>query len=313
MRSDLPLTVYFDGSCPMCRSEMLNIRAHDARGYLHPVDCSAPAFDDAPFHRDGIRREDMMTRLHVRDRKGDWIRGSAAMELIYRTVGMQRMARLWAAYALLGRMYPWIARHRQALSMTGIPMVFALWARYASWRAYRRTDGCRAGHCQADAGAATHGITVILEKWLLLLAYGHIVAGVAIPLLAYSGWFDYYSALLQETFWQGAPTPAPAMEFQRWIVALFGPTIASVGVVMAFLVRAGMRSGEAWPWTAILAALAVWGPGDIGISMLRHFWLHVQIDMAILLAIVPPVLILRAQARARQIHPVHHAIKRSTL
>ncbi len=147
MRSDLPLTVYFDGSCRMCRSELLNIKAHDWKDYLRLVDCSGGDFDDALFRREGITRHDMMARLHVRDNQGAWIKGAAAMELIYRTAGMQRMANLWGGNAPLARLYPWIARHRQALSLTGIPLMFALWTRYASWRACKNASACRNSDC----------------------------------------------------------------------------------------------------------------------------------------------------------------------
>ncbi len=147
MRSDLPLTVYFDASCPMCHSEILNLKAHDTRGYLRLVDCSAPGFDDAPFRPDGISKTDMMERLHVRDNQGAWLKGAPAMELIYRTAGMRRMARLWEPGTLLGNLYPWIARSRQALSLAGIALLFRLWGKYSAWRLYRRTRGCKNGKC----------------------------------------------------------------------------------------------------------------------------------------------------------------------
>ncbi len=150
MRSDLPLTIYFDGSCRVCYGEMMNIKAHDGRGYLRLVDCSAPDFDEAAFRSEGISRQDMMTRLHLRDNQGAWVTGAAAMELIYRTVGMQRIASLWGRGALLAKLYPWIARNRQALSLTGAPLVFALWARLAAWRAYRRTRTCSDGNCSIE-------------------------------------------------------------------------------------------------------------------------------------------------------------------
>jgi predicted DCC family thiol-disulfide oxidoreductase YuxK len=303
MRSDLPLTVYFDGSCRMCRSELQNIKAHDGKGHLRLVDCSAADFDDAPFRAEGVTRHDMMTRLHVCDNQGAWIKGAPAMELLYRTAGMQRMANLWGGNALLAGFYPWIARHRQALSLTGIPLVFALWARYASWRASRRATTCRAGRCSLDADGAAMDVSrsqKLMERWLLLLAYGHILGGIAIPLLAYSAGFDYYSGLLQKAFWPQEVLSANAVEFQRWIVALFGPTIASVGVVMVYLVKAGISTAEPWPWNAILIALAVWAPGDLYISMMKNFWLHVQIDVAVLALIVPPTLLLRAQATRMQ-------------
>lgn len=140
----------------------------------------------------------------------------------------------------------------------------------------------------------------MMERWLLLLAYGHILAGVAIPFAAYSGGFHYYSGLLQQAFWPGQDVPAATLDFQRWIIALFGPTIASVGVVMVYLAKAGIRTAEPWPWNAMLIALAVWAPSDIGISLMKHFWLHVQVDVAVLLAIVPPTVMLRALATGKQ-------------
>lgn len=147
MNVQYPLTVYFDASCPMCHSEILNIKAHDAKGWLFMVDCSTPGFDDAPFRHEGVTLRDMMTQLHVRDRLGIWTKGANAMELIYHTAGMQRMAKLWERNALLGRLYPWIARHRQALSLTGISLPFALWRKWLVWRLHRKTQACKNGRC----------------------------------------------------------------------------------------------------------------------------------------------------------------------
>jgi predicted DCC family thiol-disulfide oxidoreductase YuxK len=131
----------------MCHSEILNLKAHDTRNHLRLVDCSAPDFDDAPFRPEGASRNDMMTRLHVRDRQGAWIKGADAMELIYRTAGMQRMASLWGPRTLMGRLYPWIARNRHGISMTGIPLLFRVWGRLAARRAYRRSQACSKGRC----------------------------------------------------------------------------------------------------------------------------------------------------------------------
>ncbi len=157
MRSDLPLTVYFDASCRLCHSEIRNIQAHDARGHLRLVDCSAPGFDDAPFRKEGITRADMMERLHVRDNQGAWIKGVPAFELIYRAAGMQRVADFWGGGRtrhLMEKLYPWIARHRRGLSLTGLPLLFEAWARCAAWQAHRRSRRCTKGACSADRRAS---------------------------------------------------------------------------------------------------------------------------------------------------------------
>jgi len=140
----------------------------------------------------------------------------------------------------------------------------------------------------------------ILGRWLLLVALGHIVAGFTIPILAYSTAFDFYSDLLKDAFWLSQEVPQETKEFQRWILALFGPTIASVGVLMFYLVKAGVKHCEPEPWNALLIVTAIWAPGDIGISLMYNFWPHVLIDVVAMLVIVPPTLILRARAIKHQ-------------
>lgn len=134
-----------------------------------------------------------------------------------------------------------------------------------------------------------------LETWLFIVALGHIVAGLALPFVAFSSGFDLYAERIRESFWGGAIIPPEADAFQRWILALFGPTIASYGVLMAYLVRAGMRTNDPWPWNAILLSLLAWVPADIAISLMREFWLHVVIDLLAIVIIAVPALMLRAQ------------------
>lgn len=89
--------------------------------------------------------------------------------------------------------------------------------------------------------------------------------------------------------------PPEAEAFQRWIVALFGPTVASWGVLMAYLVRAGMHTNDPWPWNALLLSLLVWAPADMAISLMRNFSLHVIIDLVSVLIIAIPTLMVRTQ------------------
>jgi hypothetical protein len=134
-----------------------------------------------------------------------------------------------------------------------------------------------------------------LEKWLFIVALGHIAVGVALPFVAFSSSFDFYAERIRESFWGGALIPPEAEAFQRWIVALFGPTIASWGVLMAYLVRAGMRTNEPWPWNALLISLLAWAPADIAISLMRDYWLHVAIDLFAVVIIAVPALMIRTR------------------
>lgn len=146
----LQLTVYFDASCSLCNSEMQTIKLHDTAQQLNLVDCSSPDFDDAPFQAKGITRAAMMACLHVRNSAGEWIKGVPAFELLYQTVGMPLFAWLWGSRytrPLTERLYPWVARHRQAFSWTGLPVLFKLWGKCAARRANQRSRSCHAGKC----------------------------------------------------------------------------------------------------------------------------------------------------------------------
>jgi len=138
----------------------------------------------------------------------------------------------------------------------------------------------------------------LLENWLLGVAAAHVILGLAVPFIAYSGAFDFYAAQLATTFWNGAAVPPEAQAFQRWIVALFGPTIAAWGVLMVVLIRAGARSGERWPWDALLLSLLAWAPADIAISLLHDFWPHVVLDVVAAASIAVPALLLRMRSAA---------------
>jgi predicted DCC family thiol-disulfide oxidoreductase YuxK len=119
-----PLTVFYDRSCPLCAEEMHALKARDRDGRLELVDCSTATFDDSGLVGDGIRRADLMERIHVRDRGGRWFVGIDAFEVVYRAAGLENVARVWGDARwrpVFRRAYPWIARHRQMLSLLGVP------------------------------------------------------------------------------------------------------------------------------------------------------------------------------------------------
>ena len=131
----VPLTVYYDKSCPLCATEMHVLADLDWRGRLKLVDCSAPDFDDSAAAREGITREAMMTRLHVRDPEGKWLAGLDAFEAVYGAAGLNGAARFWGdrrLRPLLDRIYPVMARYRQPLSRLGLHKVVGALLRAAA-------------------------------------------------------------------------------------------------------------------------------------------------------------------------------------
>jgi predicted DCC family thiol-disulfide oxidoreductase YuxK len=133
----VPLTVYYDKSCPLCSTEMDALCELDWRGRLKLVDCSAEGFDDSTVAKEGVTREDMMTRLHARDPEGRWLKGLDAFEAIYGAAGLDRAAGFWGSRTLrpvLGRIYPVVARYRQPLSRLGLHRIVGAVLRRAGKR-----------------------------------------------------------------------------------------------------------------------------------------------------------------------------------
>lgn len=153
MNPTYPLTIYFDASCRLCDSEMQNIKLHDADNQLILIDCSAPEFDDTPFHSEGITRHKMMNRLHMHDANGHWWTGVDAFEMIYRTVGMFSISKLWGSKftkPLTLKLYPWVVKNRYTLSKIGLPELFGLWSKHAAKKADKRSRFCNDNQCKIN-------------------------------------------------------------------------------------------------------------------------------------------------------------------
>jgi predicted DCC family thiol-disulfide oxidoreductase YuxK len=151
LAATLPLTVYYDASCPLCRKEMHTLRDHDRHATLQLVDCSADGFRDAEVERAGLRREDLLRLIHARDADGRWFVGVDVFVLAYRAVGIEAIAGLWSNRALRpvwDRLYPWVARHRMGLSKIGVTTAFGWVVEWFAARALARSQACRDGVCE---------------------------------------------------------------------------------------------------------------------------------------------------------------------
>ena len=145
-----PLTIYFDGSCPLCTREVQLLARYDGENRLRLVDCSPANFSDV----DGHSRHAMMTLIHARDATGRWLIGPPVFAAAYRASVFASMASLWGDARLqpMWRVaYPWIARNRRWLSSLGATgaLTWALqWLHArAAKRALARTSACADNRC----------------------------------------------------------------------------------------------------------------------------------------------------------------------
>lgn len=84
-------TVYFDGSCPLCRTEIGHYRRSDRAGAL----CFVDVAETAVVTPAGVSRQRAMERFHVRASDGRVLSGAAAFVEVWTHLPKWR----WAARA----------------------------------------------------------------------------------------------------------------------------------------------------------------------------------------------------------------------
>jgi predicted DCC family thiol-disulfide oxidoreductase YuxK len=136
----LPLTVLYDGACPLCRREISVYRGLQPLKADSPV-CFADVNDTALALPPGTTREQLLARFHVRGRDGELLSGAQAFLALWAALPG------WRWLALAGRLpgTPWLMERGYRLFLRARPML-QRWA----FRLERRAPE-QSGH--RDAGA----------------------------------------------------------------------------------------------------------------------------------------------------------------
>jgi len=146
-----PLRIYYDASCPLCRTEMHTLKRYDIKQRLELVDCSPEDFSDEFSVNAGYQRAEMMKLIHARDAQGQWLIGVAVFEAAYGTTGIIGMEKIWAnrfLRPLWDRIYPWIADNRMFLSKLGLTKMFGVIVNRAAKKAAAKSQACANDMCE---------------------------------------------------------------------------------------------------------------------------------------------------------------------
>ncbi len=118
------LTVFYDGACPICTTEVRFYRAQAGGEEIDWVNLHFASEEDLK----GLDREKALGRLHARDGKGEILQGvpafAAAMERIPRFARFGRLLRIapvsWifqGLYAVFLRLRPLVQRFARAVGI----------------------------------------------------------------------------------------------------------------------------------------------------------------------------------------------------
>ncbi len=158
--ANYPLTLLFDGACPVCMLEMDNLKARNQDGLLAFVDISGPLFDPAPF---GASLAAMNGLIHATRPDGSLVIGTEVFRLAYGAVGLGR----WAAPTgwpvlkpVIDVAYAFFARHRYPFSRAFMPVLERLRRWRTEQRAVNAEEAARTCHhraCEAAGNTVTPG------------------------------------------------------------------------------------------------------------------------------------------------------------
>jgi len=112
-----PLTVYFDGDCPICRREIDLMKFFNRKKRLRFIDFSTSSYRPDEH---GLTPCDLGKVIHARWSDGTVITGVDVFRAMWEEIGLTFLARLTQhplIHKLLVKAYAWFARNR--LRLTG--------------------------------------------------------------------------------------------------------------------------------------------------------------------------------------------------
>ncbi|OYT90259.1 MAG: thiol-disulfide oxidoreductase [Burkholderiales bacterium PBB3] len=157
--SDYPLTLYYDGLCPVCNLEMDNLKARNHQNLLRFVDISVPFFDPTPL---GVSLQSLNELIHAKRPDGALVVGVEVFRLAYSAVGLGRWfapTALPVLKPLADAAYALFARNRYGFSRASMPVLEWLRRvrsarRAALWERAARQATQAASQCHTAPGEA---------------------------------------------------------------------------------------------------------------------------------------------------------------
>ncbi len=104
---------------------------------------------------------------------------------------------------------------------------------------------------------------LIEYRLIQCLAIGHIILGISFPFL---GQFAFVNELLLTGMFPYQTLSAETAVQASYLITLFGPTVASWGVLMLLLINVYKQSPSLYLWRGMLFAVLIWYIGDTSYS-----------------------------------------------
>lgn len=165
--------------------------------------------------------------------------------------------------------------------------------------------GVSTGGAQADERPGHAGVPVgrrsrFWDWWLIAVTTVLAALGVGLALANGTGLFGWLHHGINGAFWRGGPPGQVVRDYQRWVFAVVGATLAGWGVMMTAVARLAFWQRQRWAWLAIAASAATWFALDTAASVAAQVWVNVGINVACAVALAVPLAATRSSFRSRE-------------
>lgn len=132
--------------------------------------------------------------------------------------------------------------------------------------------------------------TIYLQRFLQVIAILHFMVGLCFPWIVESPLFDYYKQHLHLAFNTSEELSGQQASF---LMAIFGPTIASWGVLFLYAVNSGFARPSPQAWWYMFAACLTWAPYDSIFSLRHGIYINAIINAVAFVMMMTPLLLVR--------------------
>lgn len=133
----------------------------------------------------------------------------------------------------------------------------------------------------------------LAKRWLQTLAIIHIIGGLLLPIMVYTQLAAPYFEHLQASF----PNSNP--QSLQFLIGVFGPTVASWGLLFFYAIGKAFESQTRKDWWLLVSAALIWAVLDTAFSIANNVFAHLYLNGGALILFLLPLILAKNHFRAK--------------
>lgn len=131
------------------------------------------------------------------------------------------------------------------------------------------------------------------QKWLLAASVLIILSGILITFSGFTGVFDLFAQMIAPAFGENFPDSSYVADFQKFVYAVIGSTMAGWGVFVAFVTHFPFQKREKWAWTCLFLGSLLWFVLDTSFSVYYQVYANAALNTSFFILLQLPLVFTR--------------------